>query len=137
MKVGVTTDSSDISHTRAVELFLKVLRETCNVSEGCRAAGIARSTSYKWRGEDPEFAAAWDDAEEEATDALEKVARERAIDSSDRMLEILLKAHRPNKFKDRVQTEHTGKDGVPLADEIVSASERIIAKLNALSAAVQ
>lgn len=93
---------------RARETFLNVLRETCNVSEAARTAGIGRRTAYDWRDADTEFAAAWIDAEEEAVDALEKVARDRAIDGSDRMLEILLKAHRPEKFTDRMKVDQTG-----------------------------
>ena len=79
---------------RARETFLATLRETCNVSAAARAAKIGRSTAYDWRDADEAFAAAWDDAEEEAVDALEMRARERALDNSDRMMEILLKAHR-------------------------------------------
>lgn len=95
---------------RARETFLKVLAEQCNVSEAARAAGIGRRTAYDWREADPEFTAAWDEAEQEAVDKLEKTAWERATgtDKSDRMLEILLKAHRPEKFVDRIKAEHTG-----------------------------
>lgn len=64
---------------------------------------------YEWRDDDPDFAAAWAEAEETAIDALEKVARDRATEGkSDRMLEILLKAHRPEKYVERYKTEHSG-----------------------------
>ena len=91
------TDRTD----RAREVFLEALRETCNVSHAARTAGIGRRTAYDWRDADPDFAAAWQEAEDEAVDKLEQVARERAIDSSDRMMEILLKAHRPDKYVER------------------------------------
>lgn len=91
---------------RARATFLEQMRETCNVSHSARAAGVPRRTVYNWREADPEFAAAWDDAEEEAADALELEARKRAtVDKSDRMLEILLKAHRPEKFVERFKGE--------------------------------
>lgn len=93
---------------RARETFLATLAETCNVSESARRAGIGRRTAYDWKAADPEFAAAWEDAEEQATDELEKVARQRAIDGSDRMLEILLKAHRPEKFVERFKGDLGG-----------------------------
>ena len=99
---------------RARDLFLTTLRETCNVSAACRAANIGRRTAYDWRNADAEFSAAWEEAEEEAVDKLEEVARNRAIDSSDRMLEILLKAHRPDKYVERFRNEHTGKNGGPI-----------------------
>lgn len=83
---------------RAREAFLALLGNRCNVSEACRAAGISRATAYRWREESPEFAAAWSEAEETAADALEEMAWNRAQDGSDRMLEILLKGHRPQKY---------------------------------------
>jgi len=62
---------------------------------------MGRSAAYAWRDEDPDFAAAWEEAIQESIDALEQVAWERAKDQSDRMLEILLKGHRPEKYTDR------------------------------------
>jgi hypothetical protein len=99
---------------RARATFLATLAETCNVSESCRAAGIGRTLAYAWRDDDAEFAAAWEQAEQEAVDSLEKVAWDRAMDNSDRMLEILLKAHRPEKYREKQAVELTGKDGGPI-----------------------
>lgn len=110
---------------RAREAFISTLRETCNVSESCRAANIGRRTAYDWRNDDETFRAAWEDAEEEAADKLEQVARQRAIDGSDRMLEILLKAHRPEKFVERVRNEHIGKNGGPIQTEDVTTASLI------------
>lgn len=87
---------------RAREKFLTTLAEHCNVSEACRAANIGRSAAYAWRKDDEAFAADWDEAEQAAADELERVAWERAtVDKSDRMLEILLKAHRPQKYVEK------------------------------------
>ena len=108
---------------RARETFLEQFRLTCNVSHAARSAGIGRRTVYDWREADPEFAAAWDEAEEEAIDALELAARERAIDGSDRMMEILLKAHRPEKYVERMRTELSGPNGGPVP---IQAIERRI-----------
>ncbi|KQX18403.1 MULTISPECIES: hypothetical protein [unclassified Sphingomonas] len=88
-----------------------MLEETCNVSEAARQAGIGRRTAYDWRGADPKFAARWEDAEEIAADNLEQVARQRAIAGSDRLMEILLKAHRPEKFVERLRADLTSSDG--------------------------
>lgn len=111
---------------RARETFIKVLAESCNVSEACRAANIGRTTVYEWRNAEPEFAAAWEEAEETAADKLEREAWRRAVEGvdkpvtfqgvitatykeySDRMLEILLKAHRSEKFVEKVRNEHSG-----------------------------
>lgn len=100
---------------RARAAFLSTLSKTCNVSEAARKANISRRAAYDWRDDDAEFAREWDEAEQEAADKLEKVAWDRATAGlSDRMLELLLKAHRPEKFKDRIAAEHTGKDGGPI-----------------------
>lgn len=104
---------------RARAVFLQVLAESCNVSEACRRANISRSWAYVRRSEDEDFAAAWKEAEETAADRLEQVAWDRATEGeSDRMLEILLKAHRPEKFVDKLRTEHTGPNGGPVAVEV-------------------
>jgi transposase len=118
----VSTDYTD----RAREAFLGILRETCNVSEAARAANISRKTAYNWREKDETFAAGWDDAEQEAADKLEKVAWERATSGqSDRMLEILLKAHRPGKFTERKELSGPGGGVLPVSIEwhIVTATE--------------
>jgi hypothetical protein len=80
------------------------------------------------------------DAREQAADRLEAEAFRRAVDGvdepligriakdqdgiithvkkySDGLLTILLKANRPDKFKDRTATELTGKDGGPVKTE--------------------
>lgn len=114
----------------ARETFIRVLRETCNVTDAARAAGWSRrQTAYEWRDVDAEFAADWDEAEQEAADKLEREAWRRGVEGtdkpvtfqgvitatykeySDRMLELLLKAHRPEKFKERLAAELTGKNG--------------------------
>lgn len=99
---------------RAREAFLVALSETCNVTYSAAAAGMGRSAAYAWRNEVPAFAAAWDEAIESAADKLEQVAYERATKGdSDRMLEILLKAHRP-KYRDKQALELTGPNGGPI-----------------------
>jgi len=95
---------------------------------------VGRTTVHEWRDQDPAFAAAWDDAIDEATDALEAEARRRAVDGheeyvismgqivrdpetgkplkqkkySDALTTLLLKAHRPEKFRERYDVQQTG-----------------------------
>lgn len=114
---------------RARERFLATLRESGNVSQAARAAGISRRCAYDHKNADEDFAAEWEEAEESASDDLERIAWERAAGwkdeasgkyvYSDRMLELLLKARRPDKFKERAAHEHTGEDGGPLNISIV------------------
>lgn len=118
---------------RAREAFLAKLAESCNVSEACRTAGIGRQTAYDWREDDPGFREDWRRAEEEAADKLEREAWRRGVEGtdkpvtfqgaitatykeySDRMLELLLKAHRPDKFTDRIKGDLTGTVNVSIA----------------------
>lgn len=60
--------------------FLMALRNTGVVSRAAHAAGISSSLAYTRRKEDADFAAAWDNAIEDATDMLEAEARRRAVE---------------------------------------------------------
>lgn len=104
--------------------FLDALARTASVTAASQAAGIGRRTAYNWRNADEEFASAWDDALESGTDALEDEAIRRALDGSDTLLIFMLKARRPEKFKERVANEHTSPDGSmsPTRIEIVAAT---------------
>lgn len=54
---------TDISRRRACAdacaRFLKILRKTGSVRAAAEAAGVPRSSLYKWRATLPKFAAAW------------------------------------------------------------------------------
>lgn len=101
------------------ETFLAALRECPSVKAAQLAANIGRSTVYEHRDDDPDFKAAWDDALAEGIDAMEGEAMRRAmhgtedidfhedgsikkikVNYSDGLLTTLLKAHRPEKYKD-------------------------------------
>src|SRR5262249_51821069 len=60
--------------------FLASLKETGNVRRACQAAQVSRRAAYYARERHPDFAAAWDEALEEAADRLEAEARRRAVD---------------------------------------------------------
>jgi transposase-like protein len=51
------------------ELFLRELRRRGNVSDAAKKAGVDRTTPYRWREAEPEFAASWDEALDAAIDA--------------------------------------------------------------------
>lgn len=103
------------------------------MSHSARAAGMSRDSAYAWRDDDADFAEAWEQALESAADKLEQVAFQRAKDGqSDRMLEILLKAHRP-KYREKQALELTGKDGGAIKTE--STSIEITAAMSAEDAA--
>jgi hypothetical protein len=100
--------------------FLEKLRECGNVRLSCEAAGLPRRTVYNWREKWSTFRDGWDIALEDACDTLEAEAWERAKESSDRLLMFLLKAHRPDKYKDRAAIEHSGEGGGPLVISYVN-----------------
>ncbi len=101
-----------------------------NLRQATDSAGIRRALAYEWRKKDPVFAAAWDDAVEEAHDRIEEEMWRRGIDGfarpviykgkitdqytdySDSLLQTLARGNRPNKFKDR--TEHSTPPGAPM-----------------------
>lgn len=85
--------------------FLVALARSPNVAGACRAAKITRKAAYDHRHADPEFAAAWDDALDEAIDALVGSCYRRAVKDSDTLAIFLLKCHRPEVYGDRQQTD--------------------------------
>lgn len=140
MEADATTPQT-LAHSRAAEIklsaFLEALSLTGNVTESAKRAGFSRDYAYEVREKDAGFASRWDSALEEACDRMELEARRRAVDGiprmkfhqgvaildprtlepyiemeySDGLLTTLLKAHRPEKFRDKSSVELTGKDG--------------------------
>ncbi len=105
----MSTDSTQ-SLPEWTKRFLKVLAETSNIAAACRAARVDRSTPYHLRERREDFRQAWQDAMDDACDALELEARRRALESSDGMLQFLLKAHRPETYRETrdVNLQHSG-----------------------------
>jgi hypothetical protein len=97
--------------------ILAKLARGWSVSAACKAAKIARTTYYAWRNEDEVFAALCDDAIEMGTDQLEDVATRQAIKGNTALMVLLLKARRPEKYRERLQTEHVG-DGLKVILEV-------------------
>lgn len=93
--------------------WLAVFRDTGIVRLACHAAGISRTHAYRQKENDPEFRRLWEEAEEDAVDALEAVARSRAKKGSDTLIIFLLKGLRSSKFRDTVRNEQVGADDAP------------------------
>lgn len=142
---------TEFDESRAA-VFLDFLSKTANVVASCDAAGIPRTTVYRWRKNFDAFRAAWEESQELGTDALEDEAIRRCshgvarkkftgkgdpvmdpetgkqyveLDYSDTLLIFMLKARRPEKFKDRSETTLGGIPGKPVeVIEIVRPSPK-------------
>jgi hypothetical protein len=119
--------------------FIKELAKTGNVSAAARAAGVSRSHAYALRASESGLSSEWADALEAAVDTLEEEARRRAIDGidsphfhqgqvtgtvkkySDSLLMFLLKAHRPERYRERAA--ETPDQDTDRAEDIASARD--------------
>lgn len=84
------------------EQFLAELSLGKSVSAGARACAMSRQAAYEWRAADKEFARQWDEAIEEGTDLLEDVAKTEAVGGNTTLLIFLLKARRPDMYRERL-----------------------------------
>lgn len=88
--------------------FLLAIRETANVRMACEAAGVSRRAALDAKERNPEFAAVWEEALEEAFDRLEGYAWRRALSgtkSGDELLWRLLQSYRRDQFGEKVKIE--------------------------------
>lgn len=115
----------------ARETFLQVLSMRGIISDAADAAGLTRAVFYKWRDSDPVFADAWQEAQERAIENAEREAYRRAVEGwdepvfgrvakdqdgeigsirrhSDTMLTLVLKALKPEKYREKIDHEHRG-----------------------------
>lgn len=99
--------------------FLDLYAQTGNVMLSARGAGVERQTPYQLRGRDERFALAMAEADEASIQVLEAEARRRAMSTSDRLLEFLLKARRPATYRENHRVEVVGDGGGPIRTEVV------------------
>lgn len=101
-----------IKQPNARERALAALRGGVSMTAAAKAAGVVRSTLYSWINADRAFREAVDDAVESGTDALEDALAGKGLAMDDhsavRACEVLLKARRPERYRERHQVEHTG-----------------------------
>jgi len=83
--------------------FLKTLRKVPNITLACKAAGVSRRTCYDHRELDPKFAEAWDDALDQSVDRVETTCFKLASEGEPRLIEFILKAHRPDRYRERAE----------------------------------
>lgn len=96
--------------------FLEALRLTCSPARAARVAAVDRSTAYRHRDELPDFRAQWDDAIREAVELLEAEGWQRARKTSDTLLIFLLKAHKPEMYREKFEHNHKGNVALTFAE---------------------
>lgn len=104
--------------------FLDALRTIPNVTRACRAVKVSRQAAYACYHNEPDFAKLWDEALEEGLESLEAEAHRRAfegypgrpivhegfviqemVEYSDTLAIFLLKAHAPEKYRERLDVK--------------------------------
>lgn len=113
------------------ERFLELLRETGNVSDAARAAGVSRSRVYQVRAESEPFARQWEDAVGALGDRIEAEAVRRALHGveepyyyqgeergtvrkySDTLLMFLLKSRCPERYGECGSQQRAAETGAP------------------------
>ena len=84
--------------------FIAALTAQGTVFHAAQAGGISRQTAYRWHREDPDFAEQWDEAHENAVDAVESTIYQQAIGGNTIAAIFCLKAHRPI-YRDRLNID--------------------------------
>ena len=90
--------------------FLNAYSLGGSILRACEATGMSRSNPYRW-SVDPDFSEALAQAKEAGVQRLEDWALYRATDQeppSDRLVEFLLKAARPEVYRERVDHRIAG-----------------------------
>jgi len=87
------------------------------VTDACRMAGIGRTAFYEWLKDDPEFAAAVEDAKEQAIDFVEGRLF-NLIENEDTTATIFFLKTRGKNRGYVERSEVTGKDGADLIPKI-------------------
>jgi hypothetical protein len=131
--------------------FLDAIAECGNIKRSAFAVGISRDTHYEWLRTDPAYAEEYATARDEANDELEAEAWRRARwgtsrpvyqmgmlvgytqEYSDPLLIQLLKAHLPEKYRDRVEQSGTvrhesERDLTKLTDEELAQYRALLVK---------
>lgn len=112
--------------------LLVALREVPNITRACRIVSISPSTVRAWRREDPAFDRAVAEAIDDGVDALEAEVHRRAFEGyekpvvfqgqitdtyreySDGLAQFLLKAHRPDKYRERSEVQSSGAQTITI-----------------------
>jgi hypothetical protein len=111
--------------------LLEALARGCSISHAAMQAGVSRSLVYKRSARSAQFAKKLQDAVEQGTDTLEDEAVRRALAGSDTLLMFLLRARRPEKYRENMRVEHDA------SREMLDALERATKEVGKIVAGMQ
>jgi hypothetical protein len=111
--------------------FLDQLELGNSITRAADAAGGSLKNFRAWRNSDPDFAKDWDEAIDAGTDFIEDVATERALTKSDPLMQMILKARRPDKYDRGSKLELSG--GI----SVEGSKQKLLNKIARLQAAGQ
>lgn len=151
-------EAEALARRRKQDQFLAAFSTRATISAAAKAIAVGRRTHYLWLETDKAYAARFKDAEEDVTESLEAEARRRAVDGleepvhyqgervdtirrySDTLLIFLLKARRPEVYRERFdhQVVVEGVDeliqlGRPAAAQVTPRNQLRRFRLNARS----
>lgn len=93
--------------TESQRRFLAVFRNYGVIRSACKIAHVSRFHLWEWRRDNAEFLRAFDAAREESIELMEEEAKKRAVSKSDVLLIFLLKAARPEVYRDNLKVDFT------------------------------
>lgn len=101
--------------------FLDGLRKGMSVAAAASVAGISRRGAYRLAEVDPAFKAAWDDAYDEGTDRIEDEVVKLGVKNGNVVaLIFMLKARRPDKYRENAQVNVQGNAVIAFASAMKS-----------------
>lgn len=130
--------------------FLVLLRGGRTVEGAARSVGIHRRALYRFRDRNKEFRRAWDEAWEAGIEALEDELRRRGFEGVEKPVFhggvvvgsvrefdttaaiFILKARKPEVYRDNARIEHTGPGGGPV--QVESFREEFVRRIERLAA---
>jgi hypothetical protein len=112
-------------------MMARVLQEyiSCGViGEAFTRAGLRTKVHYEWLEKYPSYKEKFEEIKEKFVDSLESEAIRRAKEKSDTLLQMLLKAHRPEVYGDKSKIEMSGSVHAPIQlvfnENMLNADER-------------
>lgn len=112
--------------------FLQAITDGMHVRDAAAHAKVSGRKPYERRGNDEAFRVAWEQASKIGTQALEDEAARRAFhgtkkpvyqggvlvghiqEYSDTLIQFLLRARRPKRYREKTSIEHSGPGGKPM-----------------------